>query len=237
MIKESFEISMSDTPQEEVNVIMPGTHLRKIREARHLSIDEIAKRTHLSSERIIQIEQDNYSLMGAPAFAKGYLRSYASQLGLTKEDILAILKIFDDLDLGNNIQHNKPDLIHEKIEQSNYKPTHWIGYLVIILLLGVLLYLWYGHFNNINKTSNAEKTPETVEAATPAPEKFSSVVSPLPTHTPSTSPAQSSPEDTQANLLNLYPSNLPKTIELPPSTTNTKATTKTKEKATMDQEE
>lgn len=97
------EISIPIPPKEASKPIGPGSRLRKIREARHLTQEEIAKRIRLGKERLNQLENDDYALMGAPAFAKGYLRAYSNQLGLAQEEILDVLRTFDELDLSTHI--------------------------------------------------------------------------------------------------------------------------------------
>lgn len=175
MLVDELETSPS-VPSKEANhsSLGPGSRLCKIREAKHLTLNEMAKRIRLNPERLIQIENDDYMLMGAPAFAKGYLRAYASQLGIAKKEIAAILQAFDDLGLGADIQHSKPQLIHEKIDQQhNPKMTRWVGYFIVVLLLGLLGYLWYSHFNGLDKkTTSDDKETSPLVTTTALPDSM-----------------------------------------------------------------
>jgi len=156
------------TPLKESKIMGPGARLRQLREVRHLQLEEMAKRLRLTPERLTQLEEDDYQLMGAPAFAKGYLRAYASQLGVAKEEILTILQAFDQLSLGENIQHNKPELIHEKIDQSNHpKTARWVSYLMVLLLLALLGYFWYNHLQGLNKATTEQVAETTVPVSIP----------------------------------------------------------------------
>jgi cytoskeleton protein RodZ len=213
MLNNDTEISIPN-PNNTIKPIGPGARLRKIREARHLTSDDMAKRIRLGRERLIQLENDDYQSMGAPAFAKGYLRSYASQLGISKEDILEILRAFDELSLGEDIQHNKPELLNEKMGQVNPKAARWVSYLIFIaLLLGVLGYVWRNHAN-VGTAANTDKSAtETVETPAPVlPE--STTIQPLTTPpavpkqgksvslSPSASMTQPTPPDTQVSGMN-----------------------------------
>jgi cytoskeleton protein RodZ len=164
MLENLSDISIA-TPPPEINQTMgPGARLRKIREARHVTPEDMVKRLHLSLERLTQIENDDYHLMGASVFAKGYLRAYASQLGVAKEEIGDILKTFDTLHLGESIPHDRLNLIHEKMDVSRVKTTRWMGYFIVIVLLGIAGYLWYSH-----TTAAAARAEKTAAASTEAP--------------------------------------------------------------------
>lgn len=160
MTTEELELNtIKNTTKNATKIIGPGSRLRKIREAKHVDIQEIAKRIRINTERLTQLENDDYHQMGAPTFAKGYLRAYANQLNLAKEEIANILQTFDDLNLAANIKRHTPELIHEKIDPSSPKTTRWIGYIIVMILLGLLAYSYYQHFSGLNKTANnAEPT-------------------------------------------------------------------------------
>jgi cytoskeletal protein RodZ len=164
------EISIPIPPREINKPVGPGAHLRKIRESRHLTLEEMAKRTQLSTARLFQIENDDYQLMGAPAFAKGYLRGYANQLGASKEEILSLLQDFEALHLGDNIRHNRPQLIHEKMDQVTPSTTRWLTYLIImVLLLGVAGYIWHSRSNAAHALAANTDDAAAKMAETPAP--------------------------------------------------------------------
>lgn len=168
MLHESTEISIS-LPPKETHSNGPGSRLRKIRETKHLSIDEMAKRLRLTRERLVQIENDDYHQMGASAFARGYIRSYAGQLGIAKSEITDILKSFDELNFGAEIPTNKPQLIHEKIDHTNPKVARRIGSLLILLALVLVGYWWYSHNTNLLAKPAPEATPVVSNNEMPIP--------------------------------------------------------------------
>lgn len=67
----------------------PGERLRRSREARQLTIEEVAARLRLSVAKIEALERGEVGDIVAPVFVAGYLRAYARLLGLQAEEIIA----------------------------------------------------------------------------------------------------------------------------------------------------
>ena len=59
----------------------PGARLRAAREARGLSIEDVAERLRLNAALVLAMEEDRLALLGAPVFARGHLRNYAVLVG------------------------------------------------------------------------------------------------------------------------------------------------------------
>ncbi len=73
----------------------PGALLRSAREARGLSIEEVADRLRLNEELVLAMEEDRFGLLGAPVFARGHLRNYAALMGTSDREIMAAFDIGD----------------------------------------------------------------------------------------------------------------------------------------------
>jgi cytoskeletal protein RodZ len=67
----------------------PGARLRAAREARGLSIEDVAERLRLNAALVLAMEQDRLALLGAPVFARGHLRNYALLVGAPEQEIMA----------------------------------------------------------------------------------------------------------------------------------------------------
>jgi len=65
-----------------------GTWLRRQREAREISLREIAERTKISMRYLQAMEEDRFEVLPAPVFAKGFLREYARYVGLSPDDVV-----------------------------------------------------------------------------------------------------------------------------------------------------
>ena len=59
----------------------PGVQLRRAREAKGLLVHDIAQELHLDEWMLQALEEDDFTALGAPVFAKGHMRKY----GTTKE--------------------------------------------------------------------------------------------------------------------------------------------------------
>jgi cytoskeleton protein RodZ len=66
----------------------PGTMLREAREARRITLEEAAKKLHLSVKQITALEQDDYKTLPGSTYVRGYLRSYSQLLGLPADKLL-----------------------------------------------------------------------------------------------------------------------------------------------------
>jgi cytoskeleton protein RodZ len=66
----------------------PGVLLRMAREGLGLSIEEVADRLRLGEALVLAMEEDRFGLLGAPVFARGYLRNYAALVGAPEQQVL-----------------------------------------------------------------------------------------------------------------------------------------------------
>ncbi|MBT9539621.1 RodZ domain-containing protein [Thiobacillus sp.] len=66
-----------------------GQILREAREAQGLALENAAIRLHLMQRQIEAMEADDFSSLGQPVFARGFVRNYTRLLGLAPEGLLA----------------------------------------------------------------------------------------------------------------------------------------------------
>ncbi len=71
-----------------------GESLRKERELRGITLEEISQHTKVHTRFLEAIENDDLSLLPAKAFAKGFLRSYARMVDLDEEFVLSNFEYF-----------------------------------------------------------------------------------------------------------------------------------------------
>jgi cytoskeletal protein RodZ len=65
-----------------------GTYLRRERELRQVSLEELVQTTRVPLRMLQRIEEDRFSELPGEVFAKGFLRSYARALGLDADALL-----------------------------------------------------------------------------------------------------------------------------------------------------
>lgn len=66
-----------------------GMDLQAAREARGVSVHQLAVELHVSDAIITALEKGDYRVVGEPVFVRGHLRNYARALGLPEADVLA----------------------------------------------------------------------------------------------------------------------------------------------------
>lgn len=64
-----------------------GTFLRKIRDARKVSVEEIADFTKISKSYILAVEEDNYSKLPAAVYLRGFVTQISKFLKLPHDKV------------------------------------------------------------------------------------------------------------------------------------------------------
>lgn len=62
--------------------------LKEAREKKGISIQKASEETRISAKFLEALEKDDYKLFPAEVYLKGFLRIYASYLGLDPKDLL-----------------------------------------------------------------------------------------------------------------------------------------------------
>ncbi len=70
-----------------------GATLRAAREAKGWSVQEAGSRLRLMSRQIEAIEAEDFSSLGQPVFARGFVRNYAKLLGLDPDELLGRMAV------------------------------------------------------------------------------------------------------------------------------------------------
>lgn len=116
-----------------------GAWLRREREARDVSLGEIADFTKVSRTHLQALEQERFDLLPAPVFAKGFLRSYAQYVGLDPDQVVnSYLSAVSDAEPEPETAERSP---------SHRKSFEWTSGIllatVLILLLAAIGFLGF----------------------------------------------------------------------------------------------
>lgn len=168
----------------------PGGLLRRRREKRALSVAEVAKRLHLDAGIIEALEKDNYARIASPAYAKGYLASYAR---LVEADSERISALFD------SIAPAEPPAIAPAVKPPMQVSSshHGLRALTCLIVLGliVLFVIWYrGHFS----TGTLPVEEVILDEAPPAPAMSAAAPAALPAPAPVMDMASAAPVEAGA---------------------------------------
>jgi len=128
-------VSEQSAVAETVSCIGPGSQLKTARESRRLTIEEVAKRLHLTKTMVNDIENDRYHKRLAFTFIRGYLRSYARLVRISPE---AVLNAFEQLGLKEHRSELNLPKVPVTTWRAQEKYVRWASYGIIVVLLAVV---------------------------------------------------------------------------------------------------
>jgi len=70
-----------------------GDILRRARQERGIAIEDAEQITRIPRKYLVALEGEDYGALPAPVYARGFLRSYASYLGLEPRDLLPLFPV------------------------------------------------------------------------------------------------------------------------------------------------
>jgi len=85
-------IAETEGQQATAAVVLPGARLKAEREARGLSLTEVAHALKFGTRQIETLEADRYDQLQGATFLRGFIRSYARYLKLEDAPLLALLE-------------------------------------------------------------------------------------------------------------------------------------------------
>ena len=149
---------------------LSGPELQAAREARGLSVHQLAVELHVSDAMINAMERGDYAVLGEPVFVRGHLRNYARALGLPEAQVLAA---YDQT-------HNKPQaptlvapVPHTQGMGMGMSPRarEWStrgGTIAVVLVLIVLAVSWWMRRPETPETQVLAAAPVAVTVVTPS---------------------------------------------------------------------
>ena len=144
-----------------------GERLKRERELREVSLQEIAKGTRIAERFLIALEEEQWAKLPGGVFGRGFVRSIARYLGLSEENLLSEY----DLARGETVSGLAP-----KPEERIPSPPKWIpvavGAALLLLLAGLVVagrYAWksYQARRAQKKSSAIVALPSAVETPRP----------------------------------------------------------------------
>lgn len=125
-----------------------GSLLRETREKLGYTLDQVAMETKIQKRYLIDLETENFKDMPGMVYEKGFLKTYASLLGLDISEVMDLYEKyrFPDEDVYEN---KNTALDNEKKENSRKIKT-------IALIFILLLFISYGLYNFFVRESNSE---------------------------------------------------------------------------------
>ena len=66
-----------------------GQYLRRCREEKQMSVEEVSRSTRVPMDSVTRIEDDRFDELPGEVFVRGFLKSYARAVGLPADEVLA----------------------------------------------------------------------------------------------------------------------------------------------------
>jgi cytoskeleton protein RodZ len=118
----------------------PGPQLKKGREAKGLTQQQVADSLHLRLGNIQDIETDTHKQGVSITFTKGYVRIYAKLLNMPVEPLL---ENFDVLHQGEKQPAKLQSFSQRVAKQANDDRWMMVTYLIVFLVVASLVIWWY----------------------------------------------------------------------------------------------
>ena len=168
-----------------------GERLRREREMRGITIEEIAEATKIGSRNLRALEEEKFDLLPGGIFNKGFVRAYSKFLGLDEEQAVA-----DYLSAETSFRAGSSEEVEVPVERSSGSGSGK-GLVAVVALLVVIGGGGFGGWKYYQKRA-AQRAVIQEAAAQPAP------VAPAPTPVsapvdPSAQPAATTPATSEPN--------------------------------------
>ncbi len=162
----SDEGNSSGSDAETASAPRAGARLKAAREERGQALDAIARELNLDADKLVELESNRFERLGAAVFIRGYLRKYASLVGVPEAEILAEFdSLYDSADA--------PPVVLRRREPRRAVPGPQVFAIAALVLL-VAAVAWWAFSGSVLQP----QSPET--AATPPPASVPSAASRAP---------------------------------------------------------
>jgi cytoskeletal protein RodZ len=113
-----------------------GEFLRRERQLRQISLDEVAERTKISRRYLEAIEEERYDYLPGETFVRGFIRSYAQSIGLDPGDTLLI---YNQSRMAHQVGQPRTEDPSPARRAWNARLLIWLLGIGVILVGGVLM--------------------------------------------------------------------------------------------------
>ncbi|HEY1604052.1 MAG TPA: RodZ domain-containing protein [Allosphingosinicella sp.] len=162
---------MADLDQESTSGPPPiGDRLREAREARGLSLDDVARQTRIPIRHLEHIEREEWDALPAITYSVGFVRSYGNAIGLDGPALGAELRE----QLGGARSAGAPVTAYYEPADPARVPPRWIAWaaalLAILLVAGYLAWRSHAVGNADAVGPPAAEVPPPTAATSPRPQ-------------------------------------------------------------------
>ena len=127
-----------------------GQILKTHRENANISLAKIASLLKLTESQVQHIENDEYHLLGAKTFVKGYIKNYCRTLNIESTAILAMLPAFSTSDKPVDMQ----SFSRRTEKEAHDSRLMTVSYLILAIVIGSSAVWWWQNATPIDEQTN-----------------------------------------------------------------------------------
>ena len=142
-----------------------GEQLREAREARGLSLEDVAAQTRIPRRHLESVEQSDWSKLPAPTYTVGFAKSYASAVGLDRSEIAEQLRA----EMGGARTVTSDAETFETADPARTMPKWLVLAAILAVILIVAAFSWYNRRSLESADEPAASTPMEPGSTTSAP--------------------------------------------------------------------
>lgn len=139
-----------------------GEKLRQAREARGVSISEVAEQTRISGLYLECIENDDYRTLPGGIFNKGFVKSFAKLVGVDENEALqdyAALIANQGSTVAEDPKTYRPEVLTDERSSSSSLPTIIIAVVILgLMTAGILAFLNYYNKESVPTANTANNS-------------------------------------------------------------------------------
>ena len=119
-------------------VVTVGERLREAREAKGLSVEDIAAQTRIPTRHLLSLETGDWAKLPAATYSIGFAKNYAGALGLDRNEIGEQLRA----EMGGYNAAAPNTEVYEAVDPARTMPKGLVFATLGLLLLAVVVFTW-----------------------------------------------------------------------------------------------
>lgn len=112
-----------------------GETLQRARQTKGITIEDAERVTRIPKKYLEALEFENYSILPAPVYARGFLRSYAAYLGLDAQDLLPFFPV-------GHVEEPQLEPLPEVRQPRTWNMNGVIAMTVVAALIAIVILLY-----------------------------------------------------------------------------------------------
>lgn len=152
------------------DVVTVGQRLREAREAKGLSVEDIAAQTRIPTRHLNSLEAGDWDKLPAATYSIGFAKNYAGALGLDRSEIGEQLRA----EMGGTRLATPYPEVYEAADPARTMPKGLVIGALVLLAIFVLALTW------LNNRSLETGEPAAAEGNAPAPTANEATAAPVP---------------------------------------------------------